>query len=185
MSLNNISSRDVEQPNNVSQQHQQSISKEVLAHDLNSTEAFIALEANLHADVAEAQARDEGNIHSAPAVTTPPETMVNNQQHSITFQYISDEVVRNDIGTDYETFLSPVTVKSLDVNSVVISSNVTVDPTLQREVNYMNDWLAKAAESDVPFVPVLSKKKKGNKTLKGSTSTAYQTRSLGPLPKPQ
>lgn len=177
-------SRDVQQPNDVSQQHQQSLNKEAPAHDINSTEAFIALEANLHADEAETQVMNEGNISSISA-EAHAESLVNVQQNSFTLQYITEEVVRNDIGADYETVLSPVTVKSLDVNSVVISSNATVDPTLQKEVNFMNDWMAKDAESKVPFVPVVYKKKKGNKTTKAASSTAYQTRSLGPLLKPQ
>jgi len=47
----------------------------------------------------------------------------------------------------------------------------------------MNSWLAKAAETDAPFIPVMSKshKKKGNKT----TKAAYQTRSLGTIPPSQ
>jgi len=133
----------------------------------------------LQADEAEAQVMNEENISSTPVLTTPAETLVNVQHNSFSLQYIPDDVVRNDIGADYETVLSPITVKSLDVNNVVISS------TLQKEVNFMNDWLAKAAEAEVPFVPVLSKKKKGNKTTKAASSTAYQTRSLVSLPKPQ
>jgi hypothetical protein len=48
-------SRDVHQPTDVSQQHQQSLTKTVPARDINSTEAFLQLEANLCANEAEAQ----------------------------------------------------------------------------------------------------------------------------------
>ena len=108
--------------------------------------------------------------------------MVNDALHS-SLSNISEEVIRNDIPTENAAVLAPVRVNPLNVNSVVISSNVTVDPTLQREVNYMNAWMAKATKSEVPFVPVISKKKKGSKSLKGSS--AYQTRSLGSFPKSQ
>jgi len=158
---------------------------EALAHDFNSTAAFLALEANLHAVEAEAQVRKDGNTTSAPPDTAPTTTLVNDPHHSFNLRNVSEEIIRKDFRTEYEAALSPVMVKPLEANSVVISSNVTVDPTFQREVNYMNDWLAKAAESEVPFVPVLSKKKKASKSLKGSSSTSYQTCSLGSLPKPQ
>ena len=167
--------RDLVQSEGVQQQqHVQTIAAP--SHDFNSTAAFLALEANLHAVEAEAQVGNVGNTTSTPPDTAPSATLVNDPHHSFILRNVSEEITRN---------LPPVTVKPLKTNSVFISSNVNVDPTLQREVNYMNDWLAKAAESEVPFVPVLSKKKKRSKSLKGSSSTAYQTRSLGSLPKPQ
>jgi len=153
------------------QQHVPTIA--TLAHDLNSTAVFLALEANLHADEAEARVV---NTTSIPPDTDPSATLVSAPHHSFILQNVSEEIPRN---------FPPVTVTPLETNNVLISSNVNVDPTLQREVNYMNDWLARAAESEVPFVPVVSKKKKGSKSLKGSSSTAYQTRSLGFLPKSQ
>ena len=61
--------------------------------------------------------------------------------------------------------------------------DASVDPMLQKENEFMNAWMAKAAETDVPFIPVVwkSQKKKGNK----NTKAAYQTRSLGSVPPSQ
>jgi len=57
-----------------------------------------------------------------------------------------------------------------------------VDPTLQKEIDFMQTWLAKVVVNDLPFSPVISKlqKKKMNKA-----KASYQTRSQGPLPRPQ
>jgi len=79
---------------------------------------------------------------------------------------------------EQETVLSLVTNTSLDVSKFVVASDANVDPTLQKEVDFMNSWMARAAETNIPFIPVVSKKKKGNK----NTTTAYQTRSSGPVP---
>jgi len=58
----------------------------------------------------------------------------------------------------------------------------TIDPTLRKEMDFMQDWLNKAAETDVPFSPLISKsqKKKLNENKNG-----YQTRPQGPLPSPK
>jgi len=54
----------------------------------------------------------------------------------------------------------------------------TIDPTLRKEMDFMQDWLNKAGETDVPFPLVISKsqKKKLNENKDG-----YQTRSQVPL----
>jgi len=121
-----------------------------------------------------------------PVETSPPqENLVTRDEPSFTLQYINvtDVVVINDLGEELEAILSPVTDKSLDVSSIVAAPNAHVDPTLQKEVNFMNNWLAKASENDKPFVPVVSKSHK-NKVNKPNKSS-YQTRSLDPLPPSQ
>lgn len=70
-------------------------------------------------------------------------------------------------------------VRTLDVRSIVEAPYATIDPTLQKEMNFMQSWLNKAVETDVPFSPVISKsqKKKLNKLKAG-----YQTCSQGSIP---
>jgi hypothetical protein len=51
---------------------------------------------------------------------------------------------------------------------------------LQKEVDFMNSWLSKAAETDVPFIPVMSKSQK--KKVNNTTKAAYKTRSSGTIP---
>jgi len=38
----------------------------------------------------------------------------------------------------------------------VAAADATVDPTLQKEMDFMKTWLAKAAENEVPFSLVIS-----------------------------
>jgi len=167
---------------------QQALAKEVSVQNNTSTEAFIALEATLQAKNAAAHTLDDDMEQqcSMPAETYPPqENLVTRDEPSFTLQYtnFTDDVVRNDLGAELRPILSLVTDKSLDVSRIVVTPDAHVDPTLQKEVDFMNNWLAKAAENDTPFVSVVSKsqKKKGNKMNK----SAYQTRSLGPLPPSQ
>jgi len=115
-------------------------------------------------------------------IVHPTEFTVNVPHNSFTLQYINvtDEVVRNDLAADHDRVLSPVTEKSVDVSSIVVASDAPVNPTLQKEVDFMNNWLAKAAENETPFMPIISKPHK--KKVNNNTKAAYQTRSLGPLP---
>jgi len=64
---------------------------------------------------------------------------------------MSDEVVRGDLGGDQESVLFPVKETTLDVSSIVAPDDTTVDPTLQRDMDFMQSWLAKADVNDVPF----------------------------------
>jgi len=70
-------------------------------------------------------------------------------------------------------------VRTLDVSSITAAPDATIDPTLHKEMNFMQSWLNKVSETNVPFSPVISKsqKKKLNKLKAG-----YQTRSQGPIP---
>jgi len=93
------------------------------------------------------------------------EITVNVPPNSFTLHHlnVTKEVGRNTLGADHDTVLSPVTEKYLDVNSIVVLSDAPVNQSLQKEVDFMNNWLAKAAENEIPFVPGISKaQKKGN-----------------------
>jgi hypothetical protein len=50
----------------------------------------------------------------------------------------------------------------------------------KKEVDFMNYWLSKAAETDVTFIPVMSKSQK--KKVNNTTKAAYKTRSSGTIP---
>jgi len=63
------------------------------------------------------------------------------------------------------------------VSSIVAHDDATVDPVLQKEMDFMQTWLAKAAVNDGPFTEVLSKSQK-----KKLQKASYQTRSRGHIP---
>jgi len=130
--------------------------------DIHSTEEFVALETTLH-DEAEAQHQHEGNLSSIQAATVQQnEITVNAPNNSFTLQYmnVTKEVGRNVLGADHDTVLSPITEKSLDISSTVATSDAPVNLLFQKEVDFMNNWLAKAAENDTPFMQVISKAQK-------------------------
>jgi len=83
---------------------------------------------------------------------------------------------------NHEQILTPV--GHLDVSSIMADPDVPLDPTLQKDLDFMKTWLEKAAvNEDVSFSPILSKSQK--KKLKQQTKASYQTRSQGPLPNSQ
>jgi len=112
-------------------------------------------------------------------VTDPPNDNLVNRDPPFTLQYIT---VRNEYRAEQETILYLV-IDTSDVSKFVVALDASVDPELLQEVEFMNAWMAKAAETDVPFIPVVSKsqKKKGNK----NTKVAYQTCSSGSVPPSQ
>jgi len=147
------------------------------------------LEATLQADNAAEQIITGENMTQQGDRYSPQENLVICDEPSFTLQYISgndeiydvtEDVVRNDIGAEHEPILSLVIDKTLDISRLVAAPDATVDPTLQKEVTFMNNWLTQAAVNDNPFVPVVLKSQK--KKLNKPTQSAYQTRSLGPLP---
>jgi len=146
------------------QPQQQALAKEVPVQNNTSTEAIIALEATLQAKDVAAHTLDDDMAHqcSMPTETSPQENLITCDEPSITLQYINvtNDVVRNDLGEELQLILSPVTDKSLDVGRIVASPDAHVDPTLQKEVDFMNNWLAKASENDTPFMLVVSKSQK-------------------------
>ena len=73
---------------------------------------------------------------------------------------VTDDVVRFILGTDHETIVSPVLEPVLDVCSIVALTDAIVDPTLQKDIDLMNTWMAKAVVDDAPFTPVISKSQK-------------------------
>jgi len=113
---------------------------------------------------------------STKTVTDPPNDNLVNCDPPFTLQYIT---VRNEHRAEQETILSLV-IDTSNVSKFVVAPDASVDPTLQKEVEFMNAWMAKAAETDVPSILVVSKsqKKKGNK----NTKAACQTRSSGSVP---
>ena len=54
-----------------------------------------------------------------------------------------------------------------------------VDPVLEKDLDFMQIWLAKAAVNEVSFKEVVSKSQKKKKNLQ---KASYKTRSQGPLP---
>ena len=142
----------------------------------SSTEEFIALEANLIANEVVTLDMEEG---STKTVTDPLSDNLVNRNPPFTLQYIA---VRNEHRVEPVNILSPV-IDTSDVSKFVVPPDGSVDPTLQKEVEFMNAWMAKAAETDVPFIPVVSKsqKKKGN----NNTKVAYQTCSSSSVPPSQ
>jgi len=89
-----------------------------------------------------------------------------------------DEHVRTEI-LNAEPILT--SVRTLDVSSIAADPNANIDPTLRNEMNFMQTWLEKAAATEVPFTPVLSKSQK-KKLNKKTVDFQTKTRSQGHLP---
>jgi len=115
---------------------------------------------------------------SPPLAATVNRTLdVSQNSSSMPLTNVIDVVARSAIVVTHEPIITPVT--SLDINSIRADPDATVDPTLQKEIDFMKTWLDKAAvNEDVPFSPVVSKsqKKKLAKQNKEQTKATYLTR---------
>jgi len=112
-----------------------------------------------------------------PAATVHNTTLSQNF-FSVQLNNVTDEIVRTEFIND-EPILTPV--RTLDVSSIAADPNAIIDPTLRKEMDFMQTWLDKAAAIEVPFPPVLSKSQKKNmnkQTIDFQTKTCSQ----GPLP---
>jgi len=121
---------------------------------------------------------------SPPLAATVNRTLdVSQNSFTMPLTNVLDVVPRSAIVLTHEPIITPV--EPLDVNSIRADPDATVDPTLQKEINFMKTWLDKAAvNEDVSFSPVVSKsqKKKLTKQNKEQTKAIYLTCSQGPLP---
>lgn len=158
--INNILEKDIAEP-----QHQIHVEENTTPqHDIGTNMNILV---------------DE-NSDQIAGTTTPSEvdTVIPTNANSYSMQLfnVTDDIVRTET-IYHEPILTPV--QPLDVSSIAATPGATIDPTLRKEMNFMQDWLNRAAETDVPFSQVISKsqKKKLNKNKVG-----YQTRSQGPLP---
>ncbi|KEH40655.1 DUF4283 domain protein [Medicago truncatula] len=78
--------------------------------------------------------------------------------HEITIER-EDVVAQYAIVVTHEPII--ILVGSLDVNSIHVDPDATVDPTLQKEINFMKTWLDKVAVNEgVSFSPIVSKSQK-------------------------
>ena len=66
------------------------------------------------------------------------------------FENVFDEIIENNIEGNYMPVLSPVKNTHLDISSIVAPDNAKIDPVLQKDLNFMQIWLAKAAETETP-----------------------------------
>jgi len=117
-----------------------------------------------------------------PSPTATDNGNIDASQHSFSMPLINvtDTVTRTALVDSHEPILTQVV--PLDVNSIRADPEATVDPTLQKNLDFMQTWLTKVA--DVPFTPVLSKSQK-KQLNKSKANSNYQTRSQGPLPNSQ
>ena len=94
---------------------------------------------------------------TSPVPTPTVNRSIHLSQNSFSMPLInvSDEVARIDLAFQ-EPILSPV--QALDVSKIAAAPDATVDPTLRKEMDFMQNWLDKAAvNEDVPFTEVLTK----------------------------
>jgi len=75
-------------------------------------------------------------------------TTLSQNSFSMQLNNVTYEIVRTEIIND-EPILTPV--RTLDVSSIAADPNANIDPTLQKEMDFMQTWLAKAAATEVPF----------------------------------
>jgi len=79
---------------------------------------------------------------------------------------VSDELIENNLEGNYMPVLSRVKNTHLDINSIVAPDNDKIDPVLQKDLNFMQTWLTKAAETETQFIEVVSKSKKKKRTYR-------------------
>lgn len=166
-----------------------------IEHDLNDTTAAISSSPTAiqqqHTIVNNEKTIEESieqDLNGTTAATppSPTATVVGNIDASeISFSMPLFNVIHNVASSAFVVTNEPILtqVAPLDVNSIRADPEATVDPTLQKNLNFMQTWLSKAAvNEEVPFTTVLTKsqKKKMDKS-----KASYQTRSQGPLPHSQ
>jgi hypothetical protein len=151
-------------------QHTIEAALEVATLDHGTTSQDHGEECNAHSDHIPAT-----TSHLVTLITCNPITLVNT--FSMQLDNVSNEMVRNDMEGNHKFILSSVKEKTLDVSSIVIPDDVLVDSVLQKDIDFMQTWLAKAVVNDAPFTQVVSKSQK-----KKLQKASYQTRSQGSLP---
>jgi len=121
-----------------------------------------------------------------PVIT--PTIMVTPISHSPAFtnntfskqlENVYDEIARNDLKENQEHILSRVKEKTLDVSSIMAPDGAPIDSVLQKDLDFMQTWLAKAVVNEVPFKEVVAKSQEKKKKVQ---KASYKTRSQGPLP---
>jgi hypothetical protein len=151
-------------------QHTTKAALEVATLDLGTMSQAHGEEGNAHSDDIPA-----ATSHLVTPITCIHVTPINT--FSMQLHNVSDDIVKNDLEGNHESILSSVKEKTLDVSSIVAPDDVPVDPILQKDIDFMQTWLAKAYVNDAPFTQVVSKSQK-----KKLQKASYQTRSQGPLP---
>jgi subtilase family serine protease len=109
---------------------------------------------------------------TAPLSSSVPQTTT----FSMPLENVSDDLIQNTMEGNTIPVLSPVKNANVDISSIVAPENAQIDPVLKQDLSHMEKWLAKAAETDTPFIDVVSKsqKKKNVQTLQ---KTSLKTRS--------
>jgi len=127
--------------------------------------------------------------HIVPNFSPPPANAVNHKldsQNTVSLSNVIDVVASLANVVTYEPIITPIEAPNVD--SMRADSNITVDHTLQKDIDFMQAWLGKAAvNEEVPFSPVITKsqKKKLSKQTREQNKVTYPTRSQGPLPSSQ
>ena len=128
---------------------------------------------------------NDESIDAIPAAIPTPLVITNSlspviQNNNLSMQQenVSDDRIPTDLEDHHSHILSPVKNKIPDISSIVAPSDAQIDPVLQKNINFMQDWLSKAAATDKPFIDVVSKSKK----KKNLQKAPYITRSQGPRP---
>jgi len=87
----------------------------------------------------------EGDIgHHVMNSSPPPATTVNHtldvsqNSFSMPLTNVIDVVARSAIAVTHEPIITPV--ESLNVDSIRADPNATVDPTLQKDIDFMKTW---------------------------------------------
>lgn len=92
----------------------------------------------------------------SPTATVNGNNDVSQNSFSMPLFNVIDNVARSSLVVTNEPILTQV--ECLDVNSIRADPEATVDPTLQKNLDFMQTWLSKAAvNEDVAFTTVLTK----------------------------
>ena len=111
-------------------------------------------------------------------ITTSLSPVIQNNNLSMQLENVSDDRIPTDLEDHHSHILSPVKNKIPDISSIVAPADAQIDSVLQKDINFMQDWLSKAAATDKPFIDVVSKPKK----KKNLQKAPYITHSQGPCP---
>jgi len=109
-------------------------------------------------------------LEAVPAVLPTPMVIptshipvLQKNNFSMSLENVSDELIENNLEGNYIPVLSPVRNTHLDISSIVAPDNAKIDPVLQKDLHFMQTWLGKAAETETPFIEVVSKSQKKKK----------------------
>ena len=101
-------------------------------------------------------------------IPTSQNPIIQGNNFNVQLENVSDERISFDLEENHSSILSLVKIKTPDISSIVAPEDAQIDPVLQKDIKFMQEWLSKAAAIEVPFTEVVSKSQKKKEFTEGS-----------------